>query len=101
MVGQIQLRKRSSIVLTDQGFKQRAGTPTNYKVCKRGTWGDRIWIETLFSLWTRICGFKRIFHRTVAGFRARVGYLTTLTNLVVNLNEALGFPRLSLAQWSL
>lgn len=90
-----------SIVLTDQGFKQRVGTPENYKVCKRGTWNDRIWIETLFSLWTRICGFKRIFHRTVAGFRARVGYLATMTNLVVNLNEPLGFPRLSLAQWSL
>lgn len=96
-----QFRDLDAIVLTDHGFKQRVGTPSNYKVCRRGSWGDRIWIETLFSLWTRICGFKRVFHRTVAGFEARVGYLTTLTNLVVNLNERLGFPRLSLAQWSL
>lgn len=94
-------QKINSIILTDQGFKQCEGTPTNYKICQRGSWNDRIWIETLFSLWTRICGFKRIFHRTIAGFRARVGYLTTLTNLIVNLNESLGFPRLSLAQWSL
>ncbi|MBI4175297.1 transposase [Candidatus Berkelbacteria bacterium] len=94
-------RDIASIILADQGFKQKVGTPTNYKICQRGAWNDRIWIETLFSLWTRICGFKQIFHRTIAGFQARVGYLTTLTNLVVNLNEPLGFPRLSLAQWSL
>ena len=91
----------ASIVLTDQGFRQRIGTPGNFKICRRGHWNERMWIETLFSLWTRICQMKKSFHRSLEGFRAKAAYLISLTNIVVNLNERLGFSRLSLVQWSI
>jgi hypothetical protein len=58
-------------------------------------------IETLFSLWTRICNMKKSFHRTVTGFKAKIWYLAALTNIVIRKNEELGFTRLSMVQWSL
>lgn len=90
-----------SISLTDRGFKKKEGTPETFKICKRGSWNERMVVETLFSLWTRICNMKRSFHRTLKGFQTKVGYLVALTNLIVNKNETLGFNKLSFVQWSL
>ncbi len=91
----------ADITLTDQGFKKKEGTPESFKICKKGQWNERMAVETLFSLWTRICNMKKSFHRTVRGFKAKIAYLATLTNIIVGKNEELGFARLSMVQWSL
>jgi len=88
-----------SITLADQCFKQQNNTPTNFKICKKGTWNDRMLIETLFSLWTRICHMKKSFHRSVKGFQAKIAYLFSLTNIAFSNNPSLGFNTLSLVQW--
>lgn len=94
-----------SIYLTDKGYRKqdkKGGTPDNFKICKKGTWNnERMWIERLFSLWTRICDMKHSFHRSVNGFQAKVAYLVSLTNIVFRLNESLGFHKCSLVQWAL
>lgn len=91
----------SGITLTDQGFKKKAGTPHTFKICPKGRWNERMAIETLYSLWVRICNAKKSFHRSVAGFKAKVAYLVSLSNLIIRLNEKLGFTRLSMVQWAL
>lgn len=90
-----------SITLTDRGFKKKEGTPKTFKICPKGKWNERMVIETLFSLWTRICNAKRSFHRSQEGFKAKMSYLISLSNLVLGLNEKLGFRRLSMVQWAL
>jgi len=89
------------INLTDQGFKKKEGTPESFKICKKGQWNERMGVETLFSLWTRILNMKKSFHRTTAGFKAKLSYLAALTNIIVGKNEELGFAKLSMVQWSL
>lgn len=90
-----------SITLTDRGFKKKEGTPQTFKICPKGKWNERMVIETLFSLWTRICNAKKSFHRSTEGIKAKLAYLVSLSNLIVGLNEKLGFRRLSMVQWAL
>jgi hypothetical protein len=90
-----------SITLADAGFKDKRGIPPTLKICKRGEWNDRMTVETLFSLWDRICHAKRIFVRSVNGFKTRIDYLVALTNLVAKLNTMLGFPTCSMVQYAL
>lgn len=91
----------ADINLTDFGFKRKVGTPENFKICKKGQWNERMGVETLFSLWTRVLNMKKSFHRTTEGFRAKLSYLAALTNIIVRKNEELGFAKLSMVQWSL
>lgn len=46
------------IVLCDRGFYSRKGNPPNLKVCRRGSWNERMTIETFFSLFTRVLHLK-------------------------------------------
>lgn len=91
----------ADINLTDQGFKKKEETPENFKICKKGQWNERMGVETLFSLWTRILNMKKSFHRTTEGFKAKLSYMVALTNIIVGKNEELGFAKLSMVQWSL
>lgn len=91
----------ADINLTDQGFRKKEGIPSSFKICTKGSWNERMLIETLFSLWTRICNMKKSFHRTIEGFKAKISYLAVLTNIIVRKNEELGFAKLSMVQWSL
>lgn len=91
-----------SIRLTDNGFRKRnGGTPDNFKICTRGTWGERMAVETLFSLWTRVCNMKKSFHRTIEGFKAKVSYLVALTNTLFDLNQKFHFNEFSMVQWAI
>src|SRR5258708_6086740 len=96
--------KEEYLYLTDKGYRKQAkygGTPTNFKICTSGSWNERMWIERLFSLWTRICEMKHYFHLTIKGFQAKISYLVVLTNIVFLLNESLVFSKCSLLQWAL
>jgi hypothetical protein len=39
------------------------GGPSNLKLCPRGEWQDRIIIETVLSMLTLVCHFKKVMHR--------------------------------------
>lgn len=78
-----------SIVLADVGFKRAAGIPNNLKICPRGTWNDRMLVETMLSLVTTVCHLKKVFHRTQAHFAARMAYVAAMFNMVLALNRSL------------
>jgi hypothetical protein len=51
----------ASIVLADTGFNDADGLPANLKLCARGTWNERMLVETALSLVTMVCRLKRSF----------------------------------------
>ena len=78
-----------SIVLADTGFSCAEGAPSNLKLCPRGTWNDRMLVETVLSLVTMFCGLKKVFHRTLHHFEARLAYVTAMFNNLLALNHYL------------
>ncbi len=54
------------IVLADEGFKAKDKNPDNLKICPKGQWNERMIIETVFSLFTRILKTKKLTHRLLA-----------------------------------
>jgi len=95
------IEKVNGIVLADGNYPRRNGqTPKNMKICARGKWNERMCVETLFSLWTRVCNMKQSFHRTVRGFEVKAHYLCALTNVLIKLNDKFGFKHLSMVQWA-
>jgi hypothetical protein len=91
----------SSLTLADKGFRCAAGIPSTMKICARGQWNERMTVETLFSLWDRICNAKRFFVRSVAAFKTRIAYLVAFTNIAIRINKTQGKPTLSFAHFSL
>src|SRR5437879_1643557 len=51
------------IVLSDTGVHAAKGDLPNLKVCQRGEWQDRLLVETVLSMLTLVCHFKRVMHR--------------------------------------
>lgn len=51
------------VVFSDEHFKKKDWFPTNLKVCPRGTWNDRMIVETVLSMLTVVCHFKKVGHR--------------------------------------
>lgn len=93
------------IVLADTHFHAKAGDPPNLKICPRGTWNDRMVIETVLSMLTTISRFKKVFHRTWSQFQARLGYMMACFNILVQWDDfhsdENGFFPLSMADFSL
>jgi hypothetical protein len=94
-----------SLVLTDGNFHRKAGDPANLKVCGRGTWPQRILVETVLPLLTRVCQLKRASHRVRAYFQAHLAFAVAVFNLLAAWDglrpDAHGVTRLSLARFSL
>ncbi len=78
-----------TIVLADVGFKNAEGIPANLKLCPRGTWNERMLVETALSLVTMVCGLKKVFHRTRHHFQTRLAYVTAMFNTLLMLNRTL------------
>jgi hypothetical protein len=78
-----------SIVLADSGFNAAAGIPTNLKLCERGSWNERMLVETALSLVTTVCHLKKVFHRTRHHFQARLAYVVALFKAILGLNRRL------------
>ena len=62
-------------------------------------------IETVLSLLTVVCHFKKVGHRVWAYFKSRVGYTMALFNILVQWHglcpDANGFVHHSIAEFSL
>lgn len=93
------------VVLGDCGFHAKEGDPPNLKICQRGQWNVRMVIETVLSMLTTVCHFKKVAHRVWEYFRARLGFTMAAFNILVQWNglqpDKDGFVRLSIAEFSL
>ena len=75
--------------MADVGFNRAEGIPTNLKLCRRGSWNDRMLVETMLSLVTMVCGLKKVFHRVRRYFHARMAYVAAMFNALMALNRRL------------
>lgn len=93
------------LVFSDSGFEKKDWQPTNLKLCKRGTWNTRMLVETVLSMLTTVCHFKKVSHRVWTYFQSRLAYTMALFNILVQWHglepDAHGFVHLSIAEFSL
>lgn len=93
------------VVFADTHFGKKDWHPTNLRLCKRGEWNSRMLIETMLSMLTVVCHFKRVSHRVWDYFETRLAFTMALFNILVQWyplkSDELRFVRLSLAQFSL
>src|SRR5215813_13923849 len=93
------------IVLSDTGFHAAEGDPSNLKLCQRSEWEDRMLVETVLSMLTLVCHFKKVMHRGWAYFQARLAFTMAAFNVLVQWHGlepyASGFVPLSIAEFSL
>jgi hypothetical protein len=94
-----------TVVFSDHGFFSKTGNPTNLKVCDRYENNERMIIETVLSMLTTICHFKKVLHRIWPAFKARLAFSMAVFNLLVQWDglhpDHDGFVHLSIAQFSL
>jgi len=83
----VDLIKEDAIVLADMGFRCKGGVPDNLKLCLKGTWNDRMMVETTFSLLTVVCQAKKMFHRTATHLVARLTYMAIMFNVLIGLDR--------------
>src|SRR4029450_4386584 len=93
------------IVLSDTGFHAAEGDPTNLKLCQRGEGEERMLVETGLSRLTLVCERKKVMHRGLAYFQARLAFTMAAFNVLVQWHgfqpHASGFVPLSIAEFSL
>ncbi len=93
------------VVFSDPGFAKNDWFPTNLKICPRGTWNDRMIVETVLSMLTTVCHFKKVGHRAWSYFKNRVGWTMALFNILVQWNgiepDDTGFVSLAIANFGL
>ena len=93
------------VVWVDSAWHGKTGDPANMKVCPRGTWNTRMLIETVLSMLTTVCHLKKVAHRQADYFRARMAFVLSLFNLLVQWHgltpDAQGMVHLSIAEFSL
>jgi hypothetical protein len=69
------------LVFSDTGFAKRDWHPSNLKTCKRGQWNTGMLAETVLSMLTTVCHFKKVGHRVWEYFKSRVGYTRWLCSI--------------------
>jgi len=93
------------IILSDIGFHAAEGDPSNLKLCQRGEWEERMLVETVLSMLTLVCHFKKVMHRVGASFHARLAFTMAAFNVLVQWHglrpNASGFVPLSITEFSL
>jgi len=93
------------VVFSDTGFEKDDWFPTNLRPCKRGQWNVRMLVETVLSMLTYVCDFKRSRHKVWDYFETKVGFTMALFNLLVQWHgfqpHESGFVPLSIAEFSL
>jgi hypothetical protein len=101
----VDLLQQEAIVLSDLGFRCKNGIPDNLKLCPKGTWNERMVIETVFSLLTVVCHAKKMFHRVARHIEARLAYTAAMFNVLVSLFRQLhpdqDALKISIAEFSL
>ena len=65
----------------DSNFHAKVGDPANLKICKRGQWNDRMLVETVLSMLSRVCQIKKVGHRVWSVLKARLAFCLAAFNL--------------------
>jgi len=94
-----------TVIYSDHGFFSKLGNPTNLKICDRYENNERMIIETVLSMLTTVCHFKKVMHRVWEYFKARLAFMMAAYNLLVQWDgfhpDLDGFVHLSIAEFSL
>lgn len=72
-------------MLADYGARDTEGLPENIKICPKGTWNERMIIETAFSMLTLVAHFKHLFERTATYIDSRLAATTAMFNVLLAL----------------
>lgn len=78
--------EKKMVIFADTGFNDKDGIPENVKLCERGTWNVRMVVEGVFSLLTRVCQSKKMYHKVWAYFEMRMSFLMAIFNLLILWN---------------
>lgn len=70
-------------IFADTGFAKRGWQPDNLCLCRRGEWNTRMIVETVLSMLTLVCHFKKVMHRVWSYFHSRFAYTMALFNILV------------------
>ena len=93
------------VMFADEGFVKKDWHPANLKICKRGTWNSRMIQETVLSMLTLVCHFKKVMHRKWTYFKSRLAYTMAMFNILVQWDgievDEQGNVHFSLAPFSL
>lgn len=93
------------VLFSDEGFVKKDWHPDNLNICKRGEWNTRMIVETVLSMLTVVCHFKKVMHRAWAYFKSRLAYTMAMFNLLVQWDgiqvDDQGCVHFSLARFSL
>lgn len=101
----IQAVEERMVVLSDTGFHAKDGDPSNLKLCRRGSWNVRMVVETVLSMLTGVCHFKKMRHRLWGAFQTHLAFGMALFNVLVQWHgftpDKDGFLKLSMCEFSL
>jgi hypothetical protein len=101
----IQRYEERTVIFSDHGFHSKDGDPANLKVCEPFVHNERMLVETVLSMLTTVCHFKKVMHRVWAYFEARLAFTMAVFNLLVRWDDfhpdPTGFVHLSIASFSL
>jgi hypothetical protein len=93
------------LVFGDTGFHAATGEPQNLKAWRRGERNDRMLVETVLSMLTLVCHFKKVMHRVWAYFQTRLAFTMAAFNLLVQWHgmsaDDDGFVPITIAEFSL
>jgi len=82
----IERNVENMVVFADEGFVKKDWHPENLKICKRGEWNSRMIQETVLSMLTLVCHFKKVMHRKWEYFKSRLAYTMAMFNILVQWN---------------
>ncbi len=90
------------MVCSATAFHAAEGDPANLKRCPRGTWNDRMLVETVLSMRTLVSHFKTVMHRVWEYFQARLAFTMMAFHVRVQWyglpTDEQGFVPLSIAE---
>jgi hypothetical protein len=69
-------------ILTNQGFRDKNGLPRNLKLCPKGTWNERMIVETAFSITTVVSGQEARSSSCRSSLVALRAYLAAMFDVV-------------------
>lgn len=89
-----------TIVLSDLGFNSADSIPANLKLCAKGTWNERMRVETALSMVTVVCDLKHMHHRLSQYIAAHLSWVSAMFNVLSHVFHHI-HPDASLDQMSI
>ena len=93
------------VIFADDGFVKKDWHPENLKICQRDEWNSRMIVETVLSMLTLVCHFKKVMHRAWDYFKTRLAFTMAMFNILVQWHgiqvDDSGCVHFSIAEFSL